>query len=337
MDKEIYEVGMFGGSFDPLHQGHVNCIAEASCMCQILYIILSYSNTRDFFPYQKRKEWLEELNISNVQIILIEDIFIDKETYDWQAGANAIKRAINQKINVVFCGSDYKGKKIFETLYSESKIYYFDRALYNISSTTIRENIFGSWKWLPSNVRTSFIKKIVILGTESCGKSSLVKLLSLAYNTSYVNEVGRDISDEIGGYEFFKIRHFKDILIRHKKREAEQIMYANQYLFIDTEAVTTLFYLDLLFPDCSSEKQEVIDLAENIIKNNNYDLFIFLEPDVPWISDGTRAFGERSIRKKNNNELKKILKKYSITYQVVSGSYHKRFLKCKNIINEFFK
>lgn len=38
-----YKVGMYGGSFDPLHIGHIEVIIKAASQCKKLYVVLSYS------------------------------------------------------------------------------------------------------------------------------------------------------------------------------------------------------------------------------------------------------------------------------------------------------
>ena len=40
----LYNVGMYGGSFDPLHIGHINCIIEAASKCQELPASLQLSS-----------------------------------------------------------------------------------------------------------------------------------------------------------------------------------------------------------------------------------------------------------------------------------------------------
>ena len=37
-----YKVGMYGGSFDPLHIGHIHDMIRAACMCEELYIMISW-------------------------------------------------------------------------------------------------------------------------------------------------------------------------------------------------------------------------------------------------------------------------------------------------------
>ena len=36
-----YKRGMYGGAFDPLHTGHLNCMVQAASQCEELYIVLS--------------------------------------------------------------------------------------------------------------------------------------------------------------------------------------------------------------------------------------------------------------------------------------------------------
>ena len=136
-------------------------------------------------------------HLSNIKIIMIEDKAINKDDYNtdyyWEKGAMDIKNAIGETIDAVFCGSDYKGTNRFESLYlPESEIIYFDRTEVPISSTQIRFNPYEEWQYLPPVCREYYAKRVLIVGSESTGKSTLTENLAIAYNTNFVKEIGRE-------------------------------------------------------------------------------------------------------------------------------------------------
>ena len=132
----MYKIGMYGGSFNPLHLGHVNDIIEASNQCEKLYVVLSNANDPKEIDHRERLMWLKSItsDMENVEVFEIFDRNTSKETYDWNLGAQDIKNYIGSKIDVVFCGDDYKGRNIWESLYPESEIIYFPRDEIDISS-----------------------------------------------------------------------------------------------------------------------------------------------------------------------------------------------------------
>jgi len=336
-------IGFFGGKFLPLHTGHVNCIINASNQCDKLYVGLSHSEKRDkilckkynFKPITKNKrlQWLDQITSSlpNVEIIDFEDS--DNENYSsWEEGANLIKEKIGQHINFIF-GSEIEYKDIFEKIYPTSKYIILDkdRKHVNISATKIRENgVFNNWEFIPNICKPYYNKKIVIVGTESVGKSSMVKKLATYYNTNYVEEYGRKMCEKLNTGQPTK-EYYPYIAYGHKMEEFKKNETANKILFIDTESNVTQFYSNL-YADTNYK------LLNEISKLNNYDLWIYLEPDVEWVDDGLRMHGDIINRKLNNKTLKTILDNNNIKYECVCGNYEDRFNNCveliENIISE---
>ncbi|WP_342430966.1 multifunctional transcriptional regulator/nicotinamide-nucleotide adenylyltransferase/ribosylnicotinamide kinase NadR [Neobacillus sp. FSL H8-0543] len=325
-------VGFIGGKFLPLHLGHVYAIVYASSVVDELYVVLSHSELRDkelcddtkmeYIPPQIRLRWLSQLTkeMPHVKVISIEDDQ-DNDHYNWEEGAQLIKKGIGKPIDAVFSSEcDYKG--IFKELYPDSKHVLIDpnRSHVNISATAIRkEGVFRHWKFIPDFVRPYFIKKVVVVGTESCGKSTLTKNLAKIYNTTYVEEYGRMVCEEIGGCEgIIQKEDYHKIAFGHKLEEMKAIEKANKVVFIDTEAIVTQFYSNLY----NNEHQTILDEIANL---QDYDLWLYLEPDVKWVNDGLRAHGEEAVRDKNNQDLKRLLNKHNnIDYKILSGDYEAR-------------
>ena len=105
-----YKVGMYGGSFDPLHLGHIHNIIKAAALCDTLYIVISWCQGRESTSKELRYRWIlnSTNHLPNVKIIMVEDTAATKEEYDanncWETGARDIKVKIWEPINAVFCG-----------------------------------------------------------------------------------------------------------------------------------------------------------------------------------------------------------------------------------------
>ena len=333
----MYKVGMYGGSFNPLHLGHVNAIIEAANQCEELYVVLSNTKDPNEINHKERLMWLKTVthDMENVHVFEIFDENTDKFIYDWDTGVKQVKDYINKPIDVIFAGSDYKGKNIWEKEYPESKVIYIERN--EISSTLIRNNPYKYYEYLPNIVKRYYVKKVCVIGTESCGKTTLVKNLASFFNTSYVYEAGRYVCDLAGGIDNMQKKDYFEILFRHKELESEALKHANKVLFIDTDSLITLYYYQLDFMEYDDMDKAFESVAEGISKLNNYDLYLFLEPDVKWVQDGSRTYGSDEIRKKNNLILKKLLKKNGIKYISISGDYQERFEKSKTLVKKLFE
>ena len=105
-------------SYYALHLGHVNDIIKASNMCEKLYVVLSVSGDKKEIDHRERFMWLKNItsDMPNVEVVEIFDNSISKDSYDWKKGADEVKRIINNNIDIVFAGSDYEGKNIWEQL-----------------------------------------------------------------------------------------------------------------------------------------------------------------------------------------------------------------------------
>lgn len=157
-----YRCGMYGGSFNPLHIGHVRCIIRAANMCERLIIVISNGRKRCEADIRVRYRWVYELtrHLPDVRIFILEDDCGTKAEYgeaQWFTDAEKVKAFAGEKIDAVFCGSDYDENSFWNVCYPDAELVIFPRD--GISSTEIRKDIYGHWDWLPTNVRSYYVKK----------------------------------------------------------------------------------------------------------------------------------------------------------------------------------
>lgn len=336
-----YKVGMYGGSFDPLHIGHIHDIIKAAAMCEELYVMISWCEGRESTSKELRYRWILNSTkyLPNIKIILIEDKAVSKEEYNtdyyWEKGANDIKNVIAKPIDAVFCGDDYKGTNRFESLYCpESEVVYFERKEVPVSSTEIRKWASNHWDYIPEVCKSYYTRKVLVVGSESTGKSTLVQNLALAYNTNFVSEVGRDTCEYAGGEEFMVVEDLYENLLKQKINVEEAAKHSNRILFVDTDALTTKFYIHFLFEQASQKAILCNNLADAIHNTNEWDLVLFLEPSVEFVQDGTRNEKIASDREKYSNQIKKLLCDKGVDFICLDGDYLNRFLEAKRIIKE---
>mgnify|MGYP003488501842 FL=1 len=325
-------VGMYGGKFAVLHLGHVYAMTVASTLVEELHVIVSYDEEfekENLFKnsklphvgYQQRVRWWKEItkDMPHVHVHAVYETN-NGEFESWQAGADGIKKAIGKSITHVFSSESHYGE-FFSKLYPDAEHVVIDeeRSRYNVSATKLRtEGVYNNWELLPEVVRRYYVKKVVVVGTESCGKSTLVKNLATLYNTNYVAEYGRDFYENLGSYETFRDDYLK-IAYAHKYHEELGLKNANKLLFIDTEAIVTQRFL-MTYHGLGEYNRTLHHIAES----QKYDLWLFLENDVEWVDDGTRTLGKPSERDAGNNLLKAMLRTHGIKYITVKGNYNER-------------
>ena len=332
-----FNVGLYGGSFNPLHMGHVDAIIQAANMCKELYLVLSVGTKRDEIPELLRYRWLYQLtkHIGNVSILTIYDACESKEHYSDDIALNdAIKlqEQIGKQVDVVFVGDDYNQDSFWAKAYPKSQIYYFKRN--GISSTKIRENPYEHWDELPDLVKPYYTKKVLIIGGESTGKSTLSINLKNRFNAAYIDEAGRELSFKSGTAQKMISEDFVEILLRQKMNEIEALSLGKKVLFEDTDTLITQFYIDF-FDDPQAKLNKA--LSDAIDGLNRFDLILFLEPDVDFVQDGDRSLVIAAQRQKYSQKIKDLFTSHHKNFVSISGSYQERYEQAVKLVNEIFK
>ena len=332
-----YSCGMYGGSFNPLHQGHVRCMIEAANRCDRLVIVISHGVNRGEIDIRQRYRWVYEAtkHFPNVRIMVMEDTAGDKASYSedmWYADAEKVKAFAGEPIEAVFFGSDYAPDSMWTKCYPEAEHIILSRD--GISSTAIRKAPLRHWDDMPAFVRPYYVKRVLLMGTESTGKSTLTVSLARHYNTVWLEEVGRDISMRSGTDLWMLPGDFTDILLQHKVRQTETAERANRVFFEDTNCLTTLFYIGFLD---GPDKERNAALAEAISALNRYDLILLLGPDVPFVQDGDRSETIAADREKYTRLMAELCLDHGLKAVRIDGDYQERYSEAVRLVDRLLE
>lgn len=336
-----YNVGMYGGCFDPLHQGHLYTIERAASECKELWLVLSWSKTRDHVDHKIRLGHLKKAAACypNVKVFGIEDNCPTKAEYNvgdnWLEGSKKIKEIVGKHIDVVYCSDEYDtNDSPYRRCYPDSKLVFIDRSLYRCSSSEIREDPFKWWDYIPTFVRPSYVKTVLLVGHESTGKTTTCKALSSLFNTKCVLEYGREVCERAGGEASMTEDDFKEIIFQHSLDIIHAKKDASKLLFVDTDQLTTTIFSKANgMTGWSSDASIVKRLRPK------FDLVLFMKPDVSFIQDGLRNESRNSANERENfsqyiYNLYDACKHAGEEIVVVDGNYHERLEKCIKLIKE---
>ncbi len=127
-------------------------------------------------------------------------------------------------------------------------------------------------------VAAAFVRRVVLLGGESSGKTTLAAALAAHFQTIWVHEYGRELWEQQHGSmseaDLLKVGY------EQIRREDEALSSANGYLFCDTSPLTTAGYGLWMF---GRIQPELARLAAR-----QYDATILCKPDFPFVQDGSR-------------------------------------------------
>jgi HTH-type transcriptional repressor of NAD biosynthesis genes len=199
------------------------------------------------------------------------------------------------------------------------------KSRYPVSATKIRANLPDTWAYLPDSVKSFLVTKVVLLGTESTGKTTLTSRLADHFNTGAVMEAGRDI---IADSNDFGINDLYLIAAEHASRIDRQATGKSPLLIIDTDIHITLSYGEYAFGT-------VLDIDKAIYESNRADLCLYLNNDVPYVQDGTRL-GEDE-RNQLDLSHRRVLAKHGVAYEEIKGDWEERFEQAVVLIEQLME
>lgn len=172
------------------------------------------------------------------------------------------------------------------------------------------------------------VKKIVIIGPESTGKSTLCEQLAAHYNTVWVREYAREYLLKNGtDYSFENLLDIARGQILSEEMAIDSLNSTHskfdiQYspLFIDTDMYVMKVWCEFVFDKCHH-------WILNRIVERKYDLYLLCNVDLPWVKDELREYPDLKNREKLYHYYKDIMINQEIRWVNISGTYEERLKK----------
>ena len=300
----------------PLHRGHLHLIETARKAVDELTVLVC-SIQAEPIPGYLRYEWMKK-TFPDLRVLHVTDENPQEpkdHRFFWEIWADTFRRNMPKGIDIVFTSENY-GHELAKRMNIQHQLVDLDRTTFPVSATKIRNNPFANWEFIPKAVRPFYLKKIVLTGPESTGKSTLSKKLAAHYKTCSVEEYGRTYWEtNTGNKDCFDIAHVAGGQLWLEEQAAER---ANKILFCDTDLLVTQIWSEIYYQKCPAW----------IIQHNHqhpYDLHLLLDIDIPWVDDGTREFPK--LRQFHFDRIQEELESRNINYVLISGDYETRFEK----------
>jgi NadR type nicotinamide-nucleotide adenylyltransferase len=159
------------------------------------------------------------------------------------------------------------------------------------------------------------MRKIVIIGPESTGKSTLCEQLAAHYQTVWCQEYAREYLLKNGtDYTYDQLLEIaKGQLVLEEQVEQQ----AHQHYFIDTNMYVMKVWCEVVFDNCHK-------WILNQIVQRPYDLYLLCNVDLPWIKDELREYPDLAMREKLYKMYKDLLIHDGTPWAVVSGTEEER-------------
>jgi NadR type nicotinamide-nucleotide adenylyltransferase len=172
------------------------------------------------------------------------------------------------------------------------------------------------------------MKKIVVIGPESTGKSTLCEKLANHYHTSWCPEYAREYLLTHGtNYTYNDLLEIakgqvalEDKYIRETEQTVSPRNSGSRLLFIDTDMYVMQVWCRFVFGKCHS-------WILNQLLQRKYDLYLLCNVDLPWVKDELREYPDLASREKLYNIYKGIMLNQPVPWIDISGDYDERFQK----------
>jgi HTH-type transcriptional regulator, transcriptional repressor of NAD biosynthesis genes len=308
------------GKFYPPHRGHKHLIDTASTQAHDVTVIVC-DEAGHAIPGELRAAWLREIH-PHLTVRVVRSPLAYDDSAGW---ARSTIEWLGYVPDAAFTSEPY-GDAYARHMGATHVAVDPARSAVPISATAIRTNPLQHLDDLEPCVRAHFVKRVVIIGSESSGTTTLARALAEHYRTVWVPEYGRTYSE---GREYvgqpWRSDEFTHIATEQARMEDALARLAKKVLICDTDAFATTIWHERYMGTLSSAVQA-------IAATRTYDLYVVTDVSIPFVQDGIRD-GE-SFRQWMQGRFIEELSRKQTPMIVVSGPHEERFAAAVRRIDE---
>ncbi len=187
--------GLVIGKFYPPHEGHALLVRAAVAGSERVTVLAMASSVESIL-LETRVAWLREIHPDVRVLGTMDDVRVDYEDDGvWEAHVALMREALaGDAVDAVFTSEPY-GEELARRLGARHVSVDPPRAAAPVSGTAVRKDPVKHWHRLAPCVRAWFVRRLVIVGAESTGKSTLAAELASRLSTQWVPEYGREYTE----------------------------------------------------------------------------------------------------------------------------------------------
>ena len=182
------------------------------------------------------------------------------------------------------------------------------------------------------------IQKIVVLGPESTGKSTLCAALAAHYQTIWTPEYARAFLSKNGTKYTYddlltiakgQIQKEEEALASLNKNTVDQpTPKISNKLILDTDMYVMKVWCEYVFNNCHHYILEQIN-------QRSYDLYLLCDIDLPWAADEMREYPDAGPRLELFTIYKELLINQNTPWGIVSGTGAQRTTNAIQLIEQY--
>lgn len=309
--------GLVIGKFYPLHSGHSHLIRHALRTCQTVTVQVLGSSVESV-SLEERAGWIREEHPTARVIAAVDDAPIDFDSDDaWRSHVTLIESLLHQPVDAVFTSDGY-GHELARRLSAEWVQVDAQRVTNPVSGTAIRADLAGHWAELAPVVRASFVARVVVLGAESTGSTTLAQALAAELHTHWVPEYGREYTEIREGGLFAPWRSDEFDLVVDRQIELEATAARTvpvPVLVCDTDVLATAVWHERYV---GTPAPQILARADA----HRPAFYVLTGDDIPFVQDGLRD-GEH-IRHTMAERFREVLRMQTVPFVEVHGGVTER-------------